>query len=147
MNIKSTLWKAGGAVLIFAVPLLLTLGLGYRFLSPREWAAGFLTWFAAMVLWALVRKRSTRRTSELTSGPATALDDEARKRILREIWVRKALIGVLAVVLVIGVVNAATHRAWIAILTGGGMNLLLMYVLAQKIKGRRDRLNLSHGPK
>ena len=134
-------------MLILGGPLFL-IGFAYRLLSPREWAWGFIAWFAAVVLWTLLRKRVYKKTLvESTAEPAIALDDDARKLILQEIWVRKAWIAIFAVLLVIGIADGVTHRAWLPTLTGGAVSLSLMYALAQRIKQQRDRLDLSRGPK
>jgi hypothetical protein len=142
-NVKNMLSKTAAIVVILGVPLFFFLGVVYGLLSPRTWAIGFLAWFVALPAWAFIRKRAGRNTPASTAEPAITIDDQARRRILREIGVRKAWIGILALLLAIGVVSGVTHRAWLPTVTGGGMNLLLMYLLAQRIKQRRDRLNSS----
>jgi hypothetical protein len=78
-------------------------------------------------------------------APTMEIDDGARRRILRGIWICKFSIGVLLVVLPFGVANGVTHRAWLPTLVGAGMNLLLVYVLAQRIRRRQMLLHPPQG--
>lgn len=128
-------------VIIFGPVLLLFLGAVYNILSSREWAIGMLVWFAAILLFAIVRKLTARKTLASTVVPTIVIDDGARRRILRRIWLNKISIGILVVVLPFGIANGVAHRAWLPTLVGVGMNLLLMYVLAQEIRRRRMLLD------
>jgi hypothetical protein len=78
-----------------------------------------------------------------SAEPAIALDDHTRRRILREIWMLKVWIGVLALLLPLGIANGVAHRAWSPTLVGVGVNLLWMYGSALAIRRLRERLNLS----
>jgi hypothetical protein len=135
--------KTVALVVIFGVPAILCLGLAYGSLSPREWAIGFIAWFATLLLWAIIGKLVAKKTLASSAEPAIALDDDAHKRILREIWLCKAWIGILAVLLPVGIANGVVHRAWLPTVTGVGMSLLWMYVTAQAIRRRRGQLNLT----
>jgi hypothetical protein len=140
---KSALFRVVAVVAIFGVPALLFVGVVYGFLSPREWGGGMLSWFAALLLATTVGKLTAKKSPASSGVPAVALDDHSRKRILREIWVRKAWIGILAVSLLIGGANGAAHRAWLPTLIGVGMALLWMYVTAREIRRRRERIDLT----
>ena len=124
---------------------LLFLGFVYGILSPGQWAFGMLVWFAALLLLAIVRKRTARKTLLSSAEPAIVLDDRARRRILRGIWMNKVWISVLAVCLPIGVVNGVAHRAWLPTLAGMGMNLLLMHVAIWEIRRRSERSSIRLG--
>jgi hypothetical protein len=138
---KNTFSKSVALIAIFGPWALLFLGFVYGILSPREWAFGMLVWFAALLLLAIVRKRTTWKTLSSSAEPAVVLDAHARRRILRRIWMNKVWIGVLAVCLPIGIVNGVAHRAWLPTLAGVGMNLLLMYVAIWDIRRRRTLLD------
>ncbi|MGD0403952.1 MAG: hypothetical protein ABSB66_12245 [Candidatus Acidiferrales bacterium] len=138
---KNTFSKSVAVIAIFGPWALLFLGFVYGVLSPREWAFGMLIWFAALLLLAIVRKRTTRKTLSSSAEPAVILDDRARRRILRMIWMNKVWIGVLAVCLPIGIVNGVAHRAWLPTLAGVGMNLLLIYIAISEIRRRRTFLD------
>ena len=138
---KDIFSKAVALTVIFGPMVLLFLGSVYQVLSPREWAIGMLVWFVAILLFAIARKLTARRTLASTAVPTIAIDDNTRKRVLRGIWIKKIWIGVLVVSLPIGIVNGVVHRAWLPTLTGVGINLLLMYVSAQEIRRRRMLLD------
>ncbi len=138
---KKTFSKSVALIAIFGPWALLFLGFVYDILSPREWAFGMLAWFAALLLLAIVRKQTARKTLLSSTEPAIVLDDRARRRILRGIWMNKVWIGVLAVCLPIGIVNGLAHRAWLPTLVGVGMNLLLMYVSIWEMRPRRTLLD------
>jgi hypothetical protein len=138
---KDILSKTVALTVIFGPLVLLFLGSVYNILSAREWAIGMLVWFAAILLFAIVRKLTARKTLASTVVPTMAIDDGARRRILRGIWINKISIGLLLVVLPFGIANGLAHRAWLPTLAGAGMNLLLMYVLAQQIRRRRMLLD------
>ena len=128
-------------VVILGVPVLLCLGLAYDFLSPREWAIGLLAWFAILLLWTIVRKVAPNKTLGSNAEAAMALDDDSRRRILREIWVRKAWIVILAILLPVGIANGVAHRAWIPTISGVAIASLWIYVSAQQIRQRRERIS------
>jgi hypothetical protein len=130
-------------LVVIGVPVLLCLGLAYGTLSPREWAVGLLGWFAALLLWLTVVKLTAKKALASNSGPATALDERTRKRILRRIWISKVWVGLLAVLLPIGIANGLAHRAWLPTIVGVGISLLWMYVEIQEIRRRRKQFNLS----
>jgi hypothetical protein len=67
--------------IIFGPMALLFLGSVYNILSDREWAT------------------EGEENSCIELVPAMAIDDDARRRILRGIWIDKISIGVLLVVL------------------------------------------------
>jgi hypothetical protein len=140
---KNVFLKTVALVVILGVPALLCLGLAYDTLSPREWAIGLLTWFATLLLWTIVRKLAAKKTLASSAEPVIPLDDDTRRRILREIWVRKAWIGILAVLLPVGIANGVAHRAWLPTLGGVAISLSLMYVAAHEIRQRRQRINLT----
>ena len=135
--------NTGALLLILGVPAPLCLGLAYGTLSPREWAIGLLVWFAMLLLLAIVGKLAAKKTPSPNVEPAIALNDEIRRRILREIWVTKAWIGVLSVLLPVGIVDGVVHHAWLPTLVGVGISLTLMYVAAQEIKRRRKSIDLN----
>ena len=137
----ATFSKSVALTAIFGTVALLLLGFVYGILSPREWAFGMLAWFAALLLLAFVRERMTGNNLLSNAETAIALDDRARRRILRRIWMNKVWIGVLAVCLPIGIVNGVAHRAWLPTLIGVGMNLLLMYAAMLEIRRRRTLLD------
>jgi uncharacterized membrane protein YfcA len=138
---KTTLSKSVALIAIFGTMAMLFLGFLYGILSPREWAFGMLACFAGLLLLAIVRKQMTRNNLLSNAEPAIALDDRARRRIHRRIWMNKVWIGVLAVCLPVGIGNGISHRAWVPTLVGVGMNLLLMYVAIWEIRRRRTLLN------
>ena len=129
-------------VVIFGVPILLGLGAGYGVLSPREWAFGMIGWFATLLLLASARKRAAQKKPTSGVEQGSAVDDDARRRMLREIRERKIWIGVLVIVLPIGIVNGITHQAWLATLGGTGISLMFMYVAMREIRQRRKKLGL-----
>jgi hypothetical protein len=108
-------------------------------LSPREFGIiGIVTLFIAFfVSFSLIRNKLAKQVTE----PPIALDDDARKRILRGIWMRKVWICVLAVLLPFGIANGVADRAWLPTFVGVGMNLLLMYGSAQQIRRLRDMMH------
>jgi hypothetical protein len=130
-------------VVILGFQALLYLGLAYSILSFREWGIGLLAWFAIPLLWTVVRKLAPKNDLASSGEPAIALSERARKRSLRGIWITKAWICLLAVALPFGIANGVAHRAWLPTLIGVGMNLLLMHVAIQRIRWRRERLNLT----
>ncbi len=134
---KNTFSIVVAMIAILGSNVLLLLGVAHGILSPREWAFGVLAWFAAIFLWAVVRKRAARKTLSSNAGPPVALGSHARRRIRRTIRMSKAWIGVLAVCLPIGVVDGVAHRAWLPTLTGVGISVLMMYVALQKIRRLR----------
>src|ERR1700746_3512566 len=138
---KKTLLKTIALVVIFGVPALLCLGLAYDTLSPREWAIGLLTGFAALLLWTVVGKLATKKTLASSAEPAIAADDDTHRRLLREIWVRKAWIGILALLLPVGIANGVAHRAWLPTLGGVGISLSWMFFAAHEIRGDQERIN------
>jgi len=138
---KTTLSKSVALIAIVGTMALLFLGVVYGVLSPREWAFGMLAWFAAILLLAIVRKRMARKNLSPSAQPAIVLDDRARRRIHRRIWMNKVWIGVLAVCLPVGIVNGVSHRAWLPTLVGIVMNPLLMYVAIREIRRRRTLLD------
>jgi membrane associated rhomboid family serine protease len=140
---KNIFLKTVALVVILGVPALICLGLAYDTLSPREWAVGILAWVAALLLWTIVRKLAAKKTLASSAELAIALDDDTRRRILREIWLRKAWIGILAALLPFGIANGVGHRAWLPTLAGVGVSLLWVYVTAQEIRRRRERINLT----
>jgi len=126
------------------VPTLLTLGLRYDILSPREWAIGLIAcFFMTILLVAIVQKPATKKTVASSAEFETPIDDRTRRRILREIWMRKLWVGLLAISLPIGMASGVAHRAWLPTLCGVAMNLLLMYVAVREIRQRRKRLEIS----
>ena len=130
-------------VVILGFQALLYLGLAYNILSFREWGIGLLAWFAIPLLWTVVRKLAPKNDLASSGEPAIALNERARKRTLQGIWITKVWICLLAVALPFGIANGVAHRAWLPTVIGLGMNLLLMHVAIQRIKWRRERLNLT----
>jgi hypothetical protein len=139
---KITLLQKVALVMIFVIPALLTLGLGYGILSDRGWAIGLMACFAtALLLVAIMQKQVAKKNLAATSEPAIALDDRTRKRISRGIWISKVWISLLAVSLPFGIANGIAHCAWLPTLVGVGINLSMMYVAILEIRQRRKRLN------
>lgn len=132
--------KIVALVVILSAPVLLLLAAAYNILSPRGWAIGMLTWFAILFSWAIVLKLKAKKTPASSPEPATVLDGDTRRRLLRRIWVRKTWIGALAILFPIGIVNGTVHHAWLPTLTGAGMSLLFMYVAVKDIRKSRKRL-------
>jgi hypothetical protein len=130
-------------VVIVGFPALLCLGLAYNILSFREWGIGLLAWFAIPLLWTVVRKLAPKNDLASSGEPAIALNERARKRTLQGICITKVWISLLAVALPFGIANGVAHRAWLPTLIGVAMNLLLMHVAIQRIRWRRERLNLT----
>ena len=129
-------------VVFLGVPTFLLLGFVYGTLSPRGWAIGLVVWVATGGLWTVVAKGLTKKTLAPSPNPASALDDNARKRVMREIWLGKAWIGILVVLFPFGIANGIAHRAWISTIVGGAISLLWMYVTAQKISRSQQRINV-----
>jgi hypothetical protein len=140
--IRDTSLKMVALMVIIGVPTLLCVGLAYDTLTPREWAIGFLVWFATLLLWAALGKLVAKKTLASRAEPLVALDDATRRRILRKIWVRKAWIVILAVLLPIGTANGILNHAWLPTLAGIGMNLLWMYVARENIRRLQKSLNM-----
>jgi hypothetical protein len=107
-------------------------------LSPRAlgiaMVALFIIFFFSL---GLLRKNLAQKSAKTV----TPFDDDTRRRISRGIWMRKVLIGVLALLLVVGIGNGVGHRAYFPTLAGGVMNLLWMYITAQQIKRLRGRID------
>jgi hypothetical protein len=138
---NSALLKTLAVVAILGVPTLLLLGFSYNILSNREWAIALLAWAAMLLVLTVVRKRATNENPSPGGASGTAIDDRTRKRISREIWIRKMWIGVLAVLLPVGAVNGIAHRAWLPTLCGVGISLLIMYFAIREIGRRRKQLH------
>jgi hypothetical protein len=143
---KNMFLKTVAFVVILGVPALVCLGLAYNILSPRGWAIGIIIWFCGIFLWAIAVKLLAKKTLTSEAEPTIALNDETRSRILREIRVRKAWIGILAVLIPIGIANGVAHRVWFPTLVGVGISLTWIYVTAQEIRRRQDRINLARDP-
>lgn len=73
-------------------------------------------------------------------SPEEGGDDLVRKRTLRAIRTRKIWIAVLAACLPIGITEAITHAVYLPLLTGGAMNLFLMYAAKKDIERLKRRL-------
>jgi membrane protease YdiL (CAAX protease family) len=142
---KNKYLKTVAILVVLGVPALLFLGFFSDTLSPRKWAIGLLAWYFTLIIWAIVRKLTARKTLESSAEPPIVLDEKTRKRNLRAIWMMKAWIGILAVSLLFGIANGVANRAWLATSVGVVMNLLLTYVALREIKRRRKRLNWSNG--
>lgn len=141
---KNMFLKTVALAAVFAPVALLWLGVSYGILSEREWAMGALVWAAMLpVLIIILHKWAAKKVLASSAEPAVVLDEDTRRRILREIWLRKAWIGILAVLLPVGIANGAAHRAWLPTLGGVAITLSLMYVAALEIRRRRERLNLT----
>ena len=143
---KTMFLQKVGLAVIFVVPALLTLGLCYNILSPREWAIGLIAcFFTAILLVAIMQKRAAKKKGSSSAEPETPIDDRTRRRILREIWMRKLWVGLLAVSLPFGIANGVAYRASLPTLCGVAINLSLMYVAMQEIRQRRKRLDSNSG--
>jgi len=134
------LFKTIASIVVLGAPALLCLGLACDIVSPREWASGLLAWFATIIVWIIVRKLAKKPLAPSAEG-AMELDEHSRRRILRELWLRKAWIGILAILLPVGIWNGVAHRAWIPTLSGVGISLSLMYVAAREIRRRREQIS------
>lgn len=129
-------------VLAFGVPILLVLGSVHGLLSPREWAFGMIAWVAMLLLLASAQKRAAaKKEPMLGEEQSSAVDDNARKRVLRDIRKWKLWIGILMVLLAIGIADGIAHRAWLPTLAGVAISLMLMYVAIRKITQRRKKLD------
>jgi hypothetical protein len=137
---KNLFQIAVAIALIIGVPLALFVVAVYHAISPRVWAIAMIAWFAAMLLWAIVRKVAAKNAASSIASEL-AIDERSRRHISREIWVRKIWIGVLVVLFPVGVVNGATHRAWLPTSAGAVISLLWIYVTARQIGQRRRRLD------
>ena len=139
---KKLYLKTLAIVVVVGAPLLLLLGFISDLLSPREWAIGMCAWGVTLLLWASARKRAERDIEPRYELP-TVIDDQSRKRILRDILKRKIWIAVLIVLIPVGIVNGITHRALLPTLAGVGISLLLVYVAGREITQRRRRLRFT----
>jgi hypothetical protein len=81
---------------IFGSLVLLPVGAAYGILSPREFGIGLLLWFAMIVAIAIVRRLTVKPSA---TGSQIAVDERARRRILRGIRMNKIWIGLLLVCL------------------------------------------------
>ena len=140
-----TLWGTRNILIFVAAvgfPFLLALGAVYGLLSSRAWAFGMIAWVGILLILATVRKRAAKRKLVLDDEQRSAVDDAARKRMLRDIRKWKVWVGVLIALLPIGIVDCIAHRAWLPMLSGLGVSLALMYVAIRQIRQRRRRLGL-----
>ncbi|MGO9642946.1 MAG: hypothetical protein ACLP1Y_16755 [Candidatus Acidiferrales bacterium] len=142
---KNILLKAVAIGVIFAPAALLCLGLGYDILSRRAGGIGLLAWMGVLLLLPIFWKRGAKNDLGPSAAPGIAIDDRARKQILRGIWISRVWIGLLVVSLPIGTAEGAAHRAWLPTLGGVAINLSLMYMAIQEIKQRRKQLSLNRG--
>jgi hypothetical protein len=141
---NNILLKTVALVAIFGPVVLLWIGVSYGVLSDREWAIGGLVWAATLpASIIIVRKWLAKHNIASSSELPVSLDDRARKRILRGMWISKAWIGILAVLLPVGIAIGMAHRAWLPTLAGVAMSLLLMYLSLREIRRRREQINLS----
>jgi hypothetical protein len=136
---KNIALKTVALVVILGIPALLFFGFVYAILSPREWAIGLIAWFASLLIWTMVSKLATKNTLAPSAETAIALDDRARKRILRRIWIGRLWISLLIVSLPFGIANGVSHRAWLPTLVGVGIDVLLMYVAIREIRQLQHR--------
>lgn len=140
-------WTRDRRPLIFAlavgVPILLVLGAVYGLLSPHEWAFGMIAWVAMLLLLASAQKRVAKKKLLFGVEQRPAVDDDSRKRMLRDIRKWKVWIGVLIVLLPVGIADGIVHRAWLSTLSGVGISLTLMYIAIREIRWRRKRLGLT----
>lgn len=74
------------------------------------------------------------------SVPNVPLDDAARKLILYRIRSQKIWITILVILFPMGVADAASHRAWLPMLVGGGISLFLMYASLLQVRNLQRRL-------
>ena len=133
------------AVLI-GFPVGLFVAAAHQAISPRELGIGMVSWFAALLVFAAFRKRAADKGTVVPRPDTpTLLDRDARRRVQRQILVRKIWIGVLVVLLPIGIANGIAHRAWLPMLGGVGISLLWIYVTIGEIRRRRKRLGDSLG--
>jgi hypothetical protein len=139
---KSLLRMTAAIALIIGVPLGLFSAGAYGIISPRELGIGMVAWFATLFLWAAVVKLMAKNSASTVTSESP-VDDGGRRRINREIWVRKIWIGVLVVLFPVGIVSGATHHAWLPMLTGALISSLWIYVTARQIGQRRRRLGNS----
>jgi len=141
---KNMFMKTVALLVIFGPIALLWIAVSCGILSDRDWAIGGLAWAAMLpVSVTIVRKWVTKNNIPSSPEPALALDEDTRRRILREIRVRKVWIGTLALLLPIGIANGVAHRAWLPTLGGIAISLSLMYFAAHEIRRRRQRMNLA----
>lgn len=126
---------------LFGPMVLLFLAAFYNALSLREWAIGMLVWIAVIFVFAIVRKLSTRKTLASTVAPIVEIDESARRRTFRRIWLNKITIGLLVILIPWGIANGVTHRAWLPTLVGVAIDLLLIYIAAEEIRRWRRILD------
>lgn len=121
----------------------LALGAEHRILSPREVAAGLLMWMVGFIVWSsFVRRRVAREARSHHMEARSGADDISRRRRLRSIRFGKVWIGVLVVLLPIGIVIGVRQHEYLPMLSGGGMSLLTMYVIAKRIERLKRMLDL-----
>jgi hypothetical protein len=77
---KNAFLKTVALITILGVPTLLSFGLAYDVLSPREWAIGLVIWFAALLFWTAKRKLAAKKRLEPNTKPAMALNDDVHRR-------------------------------------------------------------------
>lgn len=141
MEEKKSFSKLIATIAILGPVALLFVGSVYDILTPREWAIGMLIWFGAILVFAATRGRLATRSALPNYESSVKLDDRARRRILRKIWVNKLWVGVLALCLPVGIADGVAHHAWLPTITGVTVNLLLMYVAISDVQQHRALLD------
>jgi hypothetical protein len=139
-----TFWGTRNILLLvaaFGVSVLLALGAVHGLLSPREWAFGMIAWVTMLLLLAGVQKRAAAKKGPTLGEERSSVNDNARKRMLRDVRKWKLWISILTVLLAIGIADGIAHRVWLPTLAGLGISLMLIYVAMRKISERRKKLD------
>ncbi|MGH9440264.1 MAG: hypothetical protein ACRD22_20945 [Terriglobia bacterium] len=142
--ITKTFWSTRNILILvaaFGVPILLVLGAVHGLLSPREWAFGMIAWVAMLLLMASAQKKASAKKGPTPGEEQSSVNDNARKRMLRDVRKWKLWIGILIVLLAVGIADGIAHRAWLPTLAGVGISLMLMYIAMREIRQRRKKLN------
>src|SRR5208282_3354607 len=97
----------------FVFLFLLTIARVRGIISPREHAIGMLAWAVALVILMTVLGRRSAKQLRRSLGGLSAEDGDTTRKCLRDIRATKVWAGVLAVLLLIGIVNGISKHAWL----------------------------------
>jgi hypothetical protein len=100
-----------------------------------------IAWVTMLLLLAGVQKRAAAKKGPTLGEERSPVNDNARKRMLRDVRKWKLWVGILTVLLAIGIADGIAHRAWLPTLAGVGISLMLIYVAMRKISERRKELD------
>ena len=129
------------AIALFGAPVLISLGVGYGFLSVYQASIAMLVWYALLALFVIFQKL-TRRKGRLSNAISeTALEDQPRRHLQRQIRFHKVVVGFLLVCLPLVILRGVSERAWLPTLIGVGISLWLMYAEILQIRRKRKQLD------